>query len=97
MMLQGVVVLKLQPGKQWVAAVQDSVLQQLDRLGARDISQVRVLVCVDHPVAGAAVCEAEQQVLLLTHTDAVHQHGLVLTVLAAAATVSADSPADHCP
>lgn len=40
MMLQGVVALKLQPGSQWVAALQQSVLQQLDQLGARDISQV---------------------------------------------------------
>jgi hypothetical protein len=40
MMLQGVVALKLQPGSQWVAALQQSVLQQLDQLGARDITQV---------------------------------------------------------
>ncbi len=39
-MLQGVVALKLQPTAQWVDALQDSALQQLNRLGSRDISQV---------------------------------------------------------
>lgn len=42
MMLQGVAVLHLQPGVQWVHALQDSVLQRLERLRPRDISQVGV-------------------------------------------------------
>jgi hypothetical protein len=42
MLLQGVAVLRLQPSSSWVGALQDAVLQQLDWLSPRDISQVRV-------------------------------------------------------
>lgn len=40
MMLQGVAVLRLQRSSQWVAALQEAVLQQLGSLAPRDISQV---------------------------------------------------------
>lgn len=45
MMLRGVAVLRLQPGQQWVQALQGSVLQQLEALGPRDISQVGCGYC----------------------------------------------------
>lgn len=41
MLLRGVVLLRLTPGQQWVAALQEAVLQQLGALSPRDISQVR--------------------------------------------------------
>jgi hypothetical protein len=40
MLLRGVVLLRLQPGQQWVTALQEAVLQQLGCLAPRDISQV---------------------------------------------------------
>lgn len=43
MLLQGVAVLRLQPGQAWVDALQAAVLQQLHRMGPRDISQVCLL------------------------------------------------------
>lgn len=45
MMLRGVAVLRLQPGEQWVHALQAAVLDKLDSLGPRDLSQVCVLCC----------------------------------------------------
>lgn len=44
MLLQGVAALRLQPGSSWVGALQAAVLQQLDSLSPRDISQVCVLL-----------------------------------------------------
>jgi hypothetical protein len=40
MLLRGVVLLRLTPGQQWLAALQEAVLQQLGALSPRDISQV---------------------------------------------------------